>query len=59
MFTDSGKFASTWGKEPPVLTIREELKKDTVKEEQKKLIAQGWGRAQKIGPKKRARAANP
>ena len=24
---------STWGKEPPVMTTRKELKKDTVKEE--------------------------
>ena len=26
-FIDSGKVTSTWGKEPPVMTIREELKR--------------------------------
>ena len=26
MFIDSGKITSTWGKEPPVMTSREELK---------------------------------
>ena len=41
MFIDSGKVTSTWGKEPPVMTAREELKKDTFSEEQNKLIAQG------------------
>ncbi len=34
-------------KEPPVMTTRKELKKDTVKEEQKKLIAQDQ-RTQKV-----------
>ena len=33
MFIDSGKVTSTWGKEPPVMTTREEWKK---------LISQGW-----------------
>ena len=33
MFVDSGKVTSTWGKEPPVMTTREEWKK---------LISQGW-----------------
>ena len=50
MFIDSGKVTSTWGKEPPVMTTREELKKDAAREEfkkdaaieeWKKLIAQG------------------
>ena len=27
MFIDSGKISSTWGKEPPVMTTREELNK--------------------------------
>ena len=44
MFIDSGKVTSTWGKEPPVMTTREELKKDAAREEWKKLIAQGWRR---------------
>ena len=42
MFIDSGKVTSTWGKEPPVLTTREELKKAAAREEWKKLIAQSW-----------------
>ena len=46
MFIDSGKGSSTWGKEPPVMTTREELKKDAAREEWKKLIAQGWRRTQ-------------
>ena len=28
IFIDSGKLTSTWGKEPPVMTTREELKKE-------------------------------
>ena len=28
MLIDSGKVSSTWGKEPPVMTTREELNKD-------------------------------
>ena len=31
MFIDSGKVASTWGKEPPVMTTREELKKEAAR----------------------------
>ena len=42
MFVDSGKVTSTWGKEPPVMTTREELKKEVAREEWKKLISQGW-----------------
>ena len=40
MFIDSGKVTSTWGKEPPVMTLREELKIDLAREEWKKLMAQ-------------------
>ena len=36
MFIDSGKVTSTWGKEPPVMTNREELKKEAAREEWKK-----------------------
>jgi len=32
MFIDSGKVTSTWGKEPPLITTREELKEDAAKE---------------------------
>jgi len=48
MFIDSGKVTSTWGKEPPVMTTREELKKDAAREEWKKLIAQGWRRTEEV-----------
>ena len=40
IFIDSGKVTSIWGKEPPVMTTREELKKEAAREEWKKLIAQ-------------------
>ena len=33
MFIDSGKVASIWGKEPPVMTTREELKIEAAREE--------------------------
>ncbi len=33
IFIDSGKVTSKWGKEPPVITTRKELKKNTFKEE--------------------------
>ena len=36
MFIDSGKVTSTWGKEPPIMTTREELKKEAAREECKK-----------------------
>ena len=42
MFIDSGKSIGTFGKEPPVLTTREELKIEKAREEWKKLISQGW-----------------
>ena len=51
-FFDSGKVTSTWGKEPPVMTTREELKKDAAREEWKKLIAQGWRRTEEDWTKK-------
>ena len=59
MFVDSGRITAAQGKKQPVITTTEELKKHTVKEEQKELIAQGWERNQEHSPKKRARAANP
>ena len=46
MFIDSGKVTSTWGKEPPVLTTREELKKEAAKKELKKLMAQSLRRTE-------------
>ena len=44
MSIDSGKVTSTWGKEPPVMTTRIELKKEAAREEWKKLISQDWRR---------------
>ena len=48
MFIDSGKVTSTWNKDPPVMTFREELKKDAAREESKKLIAQGCRRTEEV-----------
>ena len=42
MFIDSRKIVGVLGKEPPVLTTREELKIKAAREAWKKLIAQGW-----------------
>ena len=36
MFIDSGKVSSIWGKEPPVMTSRKELKKEVAREEWEK-----------------------
>ena len=55
MFIDPRKVTSTWGKERPVMTIREELKKEADREEWKKLIAQGWRRIEEEWTKKRER----
>ena len=41
MFVDSGKILGVLGKEPPVMTTREELKKEAAREECKNLIAKG------------------
>ena len=46
MFIDSGKVISPWGKQPPVMTRREEFNKDAAREEWKKLIAQGLSRTE-------------
>ena len=42
IFIYSGKVISTWGKEPPIMTTREELKIEAAREGWQKLIAQGW-----------------
>jgi hypothetical protein len=42
VFIDSGKIIGVLGKEPPLMTTREELKIDTARDEWKKLISQGW-----------------
>ena len=44
MLIDSGKVIYTWSQEPPVVTTREVLKKDTGRELFKNLITQGWSR---------------
>ena len=46
MFIDSGKVTSAWGKEPPVMTKREELKTENAREEWKKLITQNCRRTE-------------
>ena len=48
MFIDSGKIISVLGKEPPLMTTREELKVDTARDEWEKLIAQGWRRTKPV-----------
>ena len=42
MFIDSGRILGVLGKEPPLMTTREELKVDKARDEWKKLVAQGW-----------------
>ena len=42
VFIDSGKIIGIFGKEPPVMTTREELKIDKAREEYKKLLSEGW-----------------
>jgi len=48
MFIDSGRIHGVLGKEPPLMTIREELKVDKARDEWKKLIAQGWRRTKPV-----------
>ena len=59
MSIDSGKFISIWGKEPLVITTREELNKEAAREEWKNLIAQVWRRTEEDWTKKRAGTDNP
>ncbi len=44
MLIDSGKIIYTWSQEPPVITIRKELKKNAFRKEFKNLIPQGGRR---------------
>ena len=48
IFIDSGKILGVLGKEPPLMTTREELKVDKARDEWKKLIAQGWRRTKPV-----------
>ena len=48
MFIDSGRILDVLGKEPPLITTREELKVDKARNEWRKLIAQGWRRTKPV-----------
>ena len=48
MFIDSGRILGVLGKEPPLMTTREELKVHKARDEWKKLIAQGWRRTKPV-----------
>ena len=48
VFIDSGKIVGLLGKEPPVLTTREEVKIEAAREAWKKLIAQGWRKTPEV-----------
>ena len=48
MFIDSGRILGVLGKEPPLMTTREELKVDKARDEWEKLIAQGWRRTKTV-----------
>ena len=42
MFIDSGRILGVLGKEPTLMTTREELKVDKARDEGRNLISQGW-----------------
>ena len=44
MFIDAGRIIGVLGKEPPLMTTREELKIYKARNEWRKLIVQGWRR---------------
>ena len=48
MFIDSGRIIGVLGKEQIHMSIIEELKVDTAKDEWKKLISQGWRRTKLV-----------
>ena len=48
MFIDSGRIIGVSGKEPSLMTSREELKVDKARDEWRKLIAQGWRRTKPV-----------
>ena len=48
MIIDSGQIIGVLGKEPPVMTNREELNVDAIRNEWGKLIAQGWRRTKPV-----------
>ena len=59
MLIYSGKVIYTWIQEPPVITTKEELKKNAARDEFKNLITQDWRRTKEDWTKKRIRVANP
>ena len=54
MLIDSGKFFYIWSQEPPVITNKEKLKKNTAREEFKNLITQRWRRTEQDWTKKKS-----
>ena len=48
IFIDSGRIIGVLGKEPPLMTTREELKVDKARDEWKKFISQGWRRTKPV-----------
>ena len=48
MFIDSGRILGVLGKEPPLMTTREELKVDKARDEWRKLISKGWRRTKPV-----------
>ena len=48
MFIYFGRILGVLGKEPPLMTTREELKVDKARNEWRKLIAQGWKRTKPV-----------
>jgi len=48
MFIDSGRIVGVLGKEPPLMTIREELIVEKARAEWKKLVTQGWRRTKPV-----------
>ena len=48
IFIDSGRILGVLGKEPPLMTTREELKVDKARDEWRKLISQGWRRTKPV-----------
>ena len=48
IFIDSGRIIGVLGKEPPLMTTREELKVDKARDEWRKLIAHGWRRTKPV-----------
>ena len=48
MFIDSGRIIGVLGKEPPLMTTREELKVEKARDEWRRLIALGWRRTKPV-----------